>query len=53
MVTQIWTHHLTLSQPRGQIMPATLLLALPRIFRPFYGPNECSELTSGTVDCPK
>ena len=30
---------LTLSQPGGQIMPASLLLApLPRIFRPSYGP---------------
>ena len=34
-------------------MPTTLLLALPLILRPFYGPNECSELTPGTVDCPK
>ena len=29
---------LTLSQPGGQIMPASILLAPPRIFRPSYGP---------------
>ena len=36
---QIFADQLTLSQPGGQVMPATLLLAppLPRIFRPSYG----------------
>ena len=35
----ILVDQLTLSQPGGQIMPTTLLLApLPRIFRPSYGP---------------
>ena len=34
----ILADQLTLSQPGGQIMPATLLLD-PRIFRPSYGPG--------------
>ena len=41
MASQILTDQLTLSQPRGQILPTALLLITtgpPRIFRPSYSP---------------
>ena len=41
MGARFWADQLTLSQPGGQIMPTTLLLAPPLpydIFRPSYGP---------------
>ena len=41
---QILAHQLTLSHPGGQIMPTTLLFALPRIFRPPYGSAWPAEL---------
>ena len=42
MASQILTDQLTLSQPRGQILPIALLLITtgpPRIFRPSYSPD--------------
>ena len=42
MGARFWADQLTLSQPGGQIMPTTLLLAPPLpydIFRPSYGPT--------------